>query len=181
MVLLTGEIFCYYFLRELKGLITFDRHIHRADLHRGLLECATDYGCKLYLDNRVVKIDPYKPSLETISGKVFTGDLIVASDGKFTLKNHKPVPLTKNTGLNSMARSVVYGQPSFPTPTGQMVYRVTLPVKKLEGIPELEELITVPRNNHWIGPRGTILSYLLEGIDETLINFVFTYVLSLLS
>ena len=57
-----------------------------------------------------------------------------------------------------------------------MVYRVTLPTKKLEGIPELKELIEVPRNNHWIGPHGTILSYLLQGVNEPLINFVFTYV-----
>ena len=75
-----------------------------------------------------------------------------------------------------MAREVVMGKPGPPVPTGQMVYRVTLPVSKLKGIPELEELISVPRNNHWIGPHGTILSYLLEGVNETLINFVFTYV-----
>lgn len=55
-----------------------------------------------------------------------------------------------------------------------MVYRVTVLAKRLEGKPELEEIITVPRNNHWIGPHGTILSYLLEGINETLVNFVFT-------
>ena len=73
-----------------------------------------------------------------------------------------------------MCRQVVLGKPGPPVPTGQMVYRVTLPVTKLEGIPELEELISVPRNNHWIGPHGTILSYLLEGVNETLINFVFT-------
>ncbi|KAH8812785.1 hypothetical protein F5884DRAFT_316912 [Xylogone sp. PMI_703] len=132
-------------------------HIHRADLHRGLFEAATEYGCKIHLDSRVVKIDPSAPSLTTKNGDVFAGDLIVASDG-----------------LHSMAREIVMGRPGPPVPTGQMVYRVTLPVKKLEGIPELEELITVPRNNHWIGPYGTILSYLLEGVEETLINFVFT-------
>lgn len=55
-----------------------------------------------------------------------------------------------------------------------MVYRVTIPAKKLEGIPELKEMITVPRNNHWIGPYGTILSYLLQGIKETLVNLVMT-------
>jgi len=66
------------------------------------------------------------------------------------------------------------GTQSPPVPTGQMVYRVTVPAKRLEGIPELEEIITVPRNNHWIGPHGTILSYLLEGVDEKLVNLVFT-------
>jgi salicylate hydroxylase len=57
-----------------------------------------------------------------------------------------------------------------------MVYRVTIPVHTLKGIPELEEIITVPRNNHWLGPNGTVLSYLLEGVNDTLINFVFTSV-----
>ncbi|RFU28497.1 hypothetical protein B7463_g7848, partial [Scytalidium lignicola] len=132
-------------------------HIHRADLHRGLVEAATALGCKIHLDSRVVKIDPSVPSLTTKNGDVLTADLIVASDG-----------------LHSMAREVVMGKPGPPVPTGQMVYRVTLPVTKLKGIPELEDLITIPRNNHWIGPNATILSYLLEGVDETLINFVFT-------
>jgi len=132
-------------------------HIHRADLHRGLLQAAEELGCVVYLDSRVVSIDPLKPSLVTKDGKTYEGDLIVASDG-----------------LHSMARSVVLGKPGPPIPTGQMVYRVTLPVQTLQGIPELEEIITVPRNNHWLGPNGTVLSYLLKGVNDTLINFVFT-------
>jgi salicylate hydroxylase len=58
------------------------RHIHRADLHRGLLDAATTLGCKMYLDSKVVKIDPSVPSLTTKNGEVRTADLIVASDGK---------------------------------------------------------------------------------------------------
>jgi salicylate hydroxylase len=58
------------------------RHIHRADLHRGLLEAATDLGCEVHLDSRVVSIDAYHPSLTTKHGTVFEADLIVASDGK---------------------------------------------------------------------------------------------------
>jgi salicylate hydroxylase len=77
-----------------------------------------------------------------------------------------------------MAREIVIGKPGPPIPTGQMVYRVTLPTKTLQGIPELEEIITVPRNNHWLGPHGTVLSYLLEGVNDTLINFVFTSVVA---
>jgi salicylate hydroxylase len=73
-----------------------------------------------------------------------------------------------------MARGIVMGKPGPPVPTGQQVFRVTLPTRKLEGVPELKDLITIPRNNHWIGPHGTILSYLLQGIDEPLVNFVFT-------
>jgi len=73
-----------------------------------------------------------------------------------------------------MAREIVLGKPSPPVPTGQMVYRVTLPAKVLQGIPELEEIVAEPRNNHWLGPSGTGLSYLLKGVNDTLLNFVFT-------
>lgn len=61
-----------------------------------------------------------------------------------------------------------------PVPTGQMVFRVTVPASKLKGVQDLGDLATTPRNNHWIGPRATILSYLLQGINDTLVNFVFT-------
>lgn len=73
-----------------------------------------------------------------------------------------------------MCRGIVLGHPDAAVPTGQMVYRVTLPISRLQGIPDLEDVITVPRNNHWIGPQRTILSYLLEGNTETLLNLVFT-------
>lgn len=82
----------------------------------------------------------------------------------------------QTVGLHSMAREVILGRSGAPIPTGQMAYRVILPVKKLEGIPELEEIISIPRNNHWLGPNATILSYLLEGKDEKLLNLVFTLV-----
>ncbi|KAJ4413013.1 hypothetical protein N0V82_008601 [Gnomoniopsis sp. IMI 355080] len=55
-----------------------------------------------------------------------------------------------------------------------MAYRVTLPASRLRGIEGLEDLITRPGNIHWIGPKGTILSYLLEGVNDTLVNLVFT-------
>lgn len=57
-------------------------HIHRADLHRGLLECATDLGIELRLGNKVVEVNPDEPSLVTSSGNKFHADLIVASDGR---------------------------------------------------------------------------------------------------
>lgn len=132
-------------------------HIHRADLHRGLVERAEEIGVTIRLNSRVLGVQPEVPSVTVIGGTTIKADLIVASDG-----------------LHSICREIVIGHKSPPQPTGQMVYRVTVPAKRLEGIPELEEIIRVPRNNHWIGPRATILSYLLQGINETLVNFVFT-------
>ena len=62
--------------------MTAYRHIHRADLHRGLLECATHLGIVLHTNSRVVKVDPHESSLTTKDGRQFTADLIVASDGE---------------------------------------------------------------------------------------------------
>ena len=134
-------------------------HIHRADLHRGLVDRAEELGIKIHLDSRVLEVHPEVPSITVKDGKVYKADLIVASDG-----------------LHSICREIVLGYKSPPTPTGQMVYRVTVPAKRLEGKPQLDEFTRIARNNHWIGPRATILSYLLEGINETLVNFVFTWV-----
>lgn len=131
-----------------------------------------------------MEADPNLPSVTTKDGKQWIADLIVASDGK----SHSEAPvkisiaLTSTlgaiaSGLHSTCRSIVLGRDSPPVPTGQMAYRVTLPASRLEGIKDLEDLITIPGNIHWIGPKGTILSYLLEGINDTLVNLVFTYVL----
>lgn len=56
-------------------------HIHRADLHRGLLQCATDLGITLHLDSKVVDVDPDQGTFVTSKGDKHTADLIVASDG----------------------------------------------------------------------------------------------------
>jgi salicylate hydroxylase len=62
-------------------LIECDRHIHRADFHRGLSECAADLGIKTYLDSRVVEVDPETPALATKDARRFTADFVIAADG----------------------------------------------------------------------------------------------------
>jgi salicylate hydroxylase len=123
----------------------------------------------------VVSIDIQKPSLMTSAGKTYKGDLIIGSDGKYARTLRRTLALM-TIGLHSMAREIVIGQPAPPVSIGQMQYQVTLPSKVLQGVPELEEFITVPRNNYWLGPYGTVLSYLLQGLNDTLIHLVFTLV-----
>lgn len=60
-------------------------HIHRADFHRGLLERATELGCRLHMNSRVADIDPYGPSVVTNSGATYHADLVIASDGTLCL------------------------------------------------------------------------------------------------
>jgi salicylate hydroxylase len=110
----------------------------------------SSYNC------RVTHADPSAPSVTISDGRTWSADLIIASDG-----------------LHSYARSIVLGRPSAPISTGQMAYRVTLPAARLEGIPELAEFATEPRNNFWIGPKAMVLSYLLQGIHGRLLNFIF--------
>lgn len=173
------SVYIYMNASPITGPKKKKRHIHRADFHRGLSQCAADLGVVTHLNSRVVEIDPEAPSLTTADGRRFTTDFVIASDGRLILS--PSLLCTKNClndarcpGLNSTCREIVIGRPGPPVPTGQMVYPVTVPTKKLEGIPEMEELVKVPRNNHWIGPHGTVLSYLLQGIHEPLLNFVFT-------
>jgi salicylate hydroxylase len=59
------------------------RHIHRADLHRGLLACAEALGVESFYDSRVVDADPELPAVTTKDGRQWKADLIVASDGKW--------------------------------------------------------------------------------------------------
>jgi len=70
----------------LKMLTGRHRHIHRADLHSGLLKAAMDAGCKLHLDSRVLQIDAWKSSVVTKNGGSYQADLIVASDGECLLR-----------------------------------------------------------------------------------------------
>lgn len=51
------------------------------------------------------------------------------------------------------------GKTGAPIATGQIGYRENLPATKLSDVPELEELIGTPPNNHWIGPHAITLSY----------------------
>ena len=46
-----------------------DRYIHRADLHRGPLECATGLGVEVYLDSRVIDVDYHAARLTVVGGR----------------------------------------------------------------------------------------------------------------
>ena len=76
-------------------------------------------------------------------------------------------------GLHRIARELVVGKASQPIPTGQLAYRITIPARGFPGIEELEDIVTVPRNNNWLGLKGTVSSYLLVG-EKPLMNLVLT-------
>lgn len=56
--------------------------MHRADLQIAMYERATELGVKFSFGSLVTAIDYKVPSVTISSGENFTGDLIVAADGK---------------------------------------------------------------------------------------------------
>jgi len=59
-------------------------HIHRADLHRGLLQAAQDLGVIVEVGCRVVGIEfaaEERVKVKTKNGAMWDADLVIASDG----------------------------------------------------------------------------------------------------
>ena len=127
-------------------------HVHRADLHRILVDVAlrdtdtdTDTaGVTLRLGARVVSVDPDAdtPSLTLVSGEVVRGDLIVGADG-----------------VKSLTQRVVLGHANPAEPTGDAAYRAIIPSSLLAADPELRELVDVPEMTGWMGPGRHIMGY----------------------
>lgn len=61
--------------------------IHRADLHSGLLEAVKRAGVNIVTGAQVVDYDFETPSAKTSTGRVYTADLIVASDGRLPVSH----------------------------------------------------------------------------------------------
>jgi len=120
--------------------------LHRVDLQRALCTRAEQLGCKIHLNSRLESLDFDKPLLTTVTGKTFTGDLIVAADG-----------------LWSVCREQYLGRKDDPFPTGDLAYRIVLSIKDVEDDPELKSWIENPQVHFWIGPGAHAVAYSLRG------------------
>lgn len=56
--------------------------VHRADFHDALYRCAMKLGVTLHVDSRVDTYDADSATVRTANGLSYTGDLVVAADGK---------------------------------------------------------------------------------------------------
>ncbi|KAI2634039.1 hypothetical protein GGS21DRAFT_519742 [Xylaria nigripes] len=126
--------------------------VHRVDLHLALADRAKQLGVKLYLGQRVTGIDFSGPSIETAAGIHAKADLIVAADG-----------------IWSTCRHLVLDIKDFPRPTGDLAYRIVLPIDDIDD-PELRELVQKPSVNIWIGPRAHAVGYSIR--SNTMYNVV---------
>jgi len=118
-------------------------HMHRADLHKLLYNLVAPH-VTILLGSAVVGCDPAQvsPSVTLKSGEVIKADLIVGADG-----------------VNSYIQRVVSGKQNPAEPTGDAVYRTTIPASLMMQDPELREFIEHPRMTGWLGPGRYLMGY----------------------
>lgn len=62
-------------------------------------------------------------------------------------------------GIKSIARPLLTGQPDVPRDTGDVAYRILIPVEDLLADPDLANLITDPCTTSWCGPDVHLVGY----------------------
>lgn len=121
-------------------------HMHRADIHRLILELVlANPRITLNLNSRVKSVkaspDP-KVSITLLSGEVIEGDLIIGADG-----------------VHSVTRQAVLGRTELAQPTGDAAYRATISTDVMRKDPDLKRLVDVPEMTTWMGPDRHIMGY----------------------
>ncbi len=119
--------------------------IHRVDLQLSLYDRAKQLGVQFKLGDKVNDICFSLPEVTTEEGHKYTGDLIVAADG-----------------LWSLCRSKFLSEDDKPKPTGDLAYRVVLNVDDLDDA-ELREWVEKPSVHFWIGPGAHAVGYSMRG------------------
>ena len=115
--------------------------LHRADLHSVLVRRARELDVKIELDSKVSDIDFNATSIHLQSGATYSSDLIVAADG-----------------LWSRCRECFLGSKDDPLPTGDLAYRIVLPLSQVED-EAVREWISKPTVHFWIGPKSHAVGY----------------------
>ncbi|KAJ7777981.1 hypothetical protein DFH07DRAFT_796882 [Mycena maculata] len=123
-------------------------HVHRADLLSMLFKLASPY-MTLFLNSRVVSLDPNLVEVTLESGRTFRADVILGADG-----------------VKSMIREVVVGGPDKPISTGDAAYRAIIPTSEMSKDPDLKPFVDHPEMTGWIGPGRHIMGYCIRGGQE---------------
>ena len=128
-------------------------HVHRATFHSALCDEAARLGVKFQLGSTVTGIDFENTIVKVQDRPDFAADIIIGADG-----------------LKSECRQALLGHPDPSHHTGDMAYRVVIPTVEMKKHKELVNLATIPSFNHWAGPGGHAVGYLIA--HGTLFNMV---------
>ncbi|PGH02032.1 hypothetical protein AJ80_08926 [Polytolypa hystricis UAMH7299] len=118
--------------------------MHRADLQLAMYKRAVDLGVTFSFNERVHSIDYCGPTITTTAGNGYSGDLIIAADG-----------------LWSRCRECFLGSKAEPSPTGDLAYRIVLPLDDIRE-EELKKWVKHPEVHFWAGPGAHAVGYSLR-------------------
>ncbi|KAF4805971.1 FAD-dependent monooxygenase OpS4 [Colletotrichum siamense] len=127
--------------------------LHRVELQRALVDRCEALGVEIRLDSRAVSVDfdraevTIEDDSKSGPGIIVSGDVIVCADGMW-----------------STTRAQFLGRPSPPALTGDLAFRIAIPIDSLKGPhkEELEAFIKSETVNFWIGPQGHGVSYTVK-------------------
>ncbi|KAG6811471.1 hypothetical protein H0H92_007243 [Tricholoma furcatifolium] len=123
-------------------------HIHRADLHKLLLELAAPH-ITLRLDCTVIGVEPETPSVLPEGGEVLKADLVIGADG-----------------VRSIVRDAVLGRKDPPRATGDSAYRAVISTRAMLEDPDLRPLVEEAEAHVWMGPARHIVAYCIRSKEE---------------
>ncbi|MFT4789264.1 MAG: salicylate hydroxylase [Paraglaciecola sp.] len=138
-------------------------HIHRADLHRTLLNACQNMGVSIHLGQAV---ESYQHDFQKLTFQNLTSQNLTPPNLTIHLANGESIEadvLIGADGIKSKVQACMLGQTSAEF-TGQVAWRGVVEANKLPN-----ELIK-PNANLWVGPGKHFVSYYLRGGD--LVNFV---------
>lgn len=127
--------------------------IHRAELLKTLVGKAREVGVTIVLGSVIESIDFAKASILFEDKKTLEADLIIGADGE-----------------RSFCRDALLGYPDPPQHSGDIVFRILIPVEKVREDAELIDLLDPPAVHTWLGPDAHALAYTLKA--EGLLNVV---------
>ncbi|MCT1514530.1 FAD-dependent monooxygenase [Dietzia cercidiphylli] len=124
-------------------------HLHRADLHKLLLDAATAPAgagepVRVEVASHVTGIDdsdPTRPAVLTHDGRTFPGDVIIGADG-----------------INSRIRRAS-GGPTAIVDSGDMAYRTLIPADRAREDEATRWLFDWPAANFWLGDNRHVVVY----------------------
>ena len=119
--------------------------VHRAHLHKGLVEIAKKNGADIIIDSKVVDIDYQsgrQVTVTTVHGKQYSFDLLIGSDG-----------------INSISRKIIMPDVKPMPPTSNAAYRAIVPFEQIRKDPIAKELVEKPTMEVWMAEKSYIISY----------------------
>ncbi len=150
-----GSLLCEAHLPQLVEGADETSHllIHRGELIRILVAEARKIGVCIQLASRVTGIDFERPSIQFMDTGRLDYDVVFGADGS-----------------KSLCRSLLFGDSCGPQLSGDVAYRMTVPVETIASDKTLSPFVEDSSVNCWMGPDAHAVSYQLK--ESGMVNIV---------